>query len=331
MTFRLYISPQGSRILSNAKSITVHGRIRETWSTENKIADAFQGLGWDVSRVDFRSSRLKSLLASASQRDIFLTSPAGMGDHRAVKFLRALRSSGVVTVGHHNDLYVGLQRETLIGSSPFFQETDLVFTADGDPVAQDVFEQHGVSHCWLPPAAPLDECYIASTGHTKGRDVLFVGSYPYPHHKVWPYRHDLVKWLSNQYMSRFAVVGGRDAVREHNLNALLVSSKVVVGDSLCPGFRKPYYWSNRVYEVVGRGGFLVMPNIPGLSEHFSDGVQLAFYDFGNFDQLRQIVSHYMTHKDDRMRVVAAGVQHVRDHHTWHHRIQDIIGKLEEVQ
>ena len=57
-------------------------------------------------------------------------------------------------------------------------------------------------------------------------------------------------------------------IRGKELNDLYATAKVVVGDTLCKGFNYPYYFSDRLFETTGRGGFLIHPYIKGLEDYF---------------------------------------------------------------
>ncbi len=115
-------------------------------------------------------------------------------------------------------------------------------------------------------------------------------------------------------------------MRNQDLNDLYASVAIVVGDSLAlPGHTR--YWSDRPYETVGRGGFLLMTHVPGLEEHFTDREHLVFWDAGNFSQLDQLIDAYLSDPDERLRISTAGQAHVRAHHTYRHRLVVLLEKL----
>ena len=152
-----------------------------------------------------------------------------------------------------------------------------MFTPDGDPASEAWFAEQGINHVYVPPAVVSDECTVGNYRPELDHDVIFVGSKHY--HPEWPHRGELLAWLEATYGDRFKRYGGDvQVMRGQDLNDLYASAKVVVGDSLClPGHTR--YWSDRYYETVGRGGFLIAPCVPGIEEHFTDGEHLLFYDF----------------------------------------------------
>jgi len=115
-----------------------------------------------------------------------------------------------------------------------------------------------------------------------------------------------VEFLSSTYGSRFKVFGAsekpEDQIRGLGLNELLRSVKIVVGDSL-PG---DHYWSNRLYEQRGRGGFLLHPHTAGISSEFEIGKELVLYPRGNMEELKDTIDYYVDHDEERERIRLCG-------------------------
>ena len=140
-------------------------------------------------------------------------------------------------------------------------------------------------------------------------------------HKEWPYRRHLVDWLSKTYKYRYSKYGHPEkTVRNIELNQLYANSKVVVGDSLCLNFNRPYYWSDRVYETIGRGGFIIHPFIEGMQEEFTDGENIVFYEYANFKQLKEKIDFYINNEEERERIRKNGFELVSNKATYHERL-----------
>ncbi|HUV11822.1 MAG TPA: glycosyltransferase, partial [Acidimicrobiia bacterium] len=242
----------------------------------------------------------------------------------AVEMLRSIELRGVVTASFHLDLYVGLNRENTLDGDPFW-ETGFVFTPDGDPASEAIFAERGIRHVWSPPAVWQDECVMGNVDAQFNQDVVFVGSYPYPHAE-WAYRNTLVEWLRNTYGARFQRYGGgTTVVRNMPLNDLYRTARVVVGDSLCPGFTKRNYWSDRLTETLGRGGALVWPEIPGVAEQgFVDGEHLRIYQFGDFDQLHTIIDEMLADPEGTRAMAERGQAFVLENHTYIQRMSALL-------
>src|SRR6202035_1514872 len=118
--------------------------------------------------------------------------------------------------------------------------------------------------------------------------------------------------------------GDTGTVRGNDLNRIYAGSKVAVGDTLCPNFAYPHYWSDRVYETLGRGGMLIHPNIRGMSKSFKNRQHLLYYTYGEFTQLRMLIDYYVTHGAEREKIHQAGHAHVKAHHTYRHRWATIL-------
>ena len=303
------------------------GNYRYPFTTETHIANTLERLGHEVIRIQESPEwNADVLMNSLNQKvlDFLLWTrtpdleSSSMGD-----VLEYCKRRKITTVSYHLDLYVGLKRDGGMDTSPFWR-TDYVFTPDGDPYSAEVFKEKGINHHWLKPGVDKSECYIADEPIT--RDVIFVGSKGY--HPEWPYRPKLIEWLQSTYGSRFEHWGsdGLGVVRNDALNRLFASTRVVVGDSLClPGHTN--YWSDRVYETLGRGGFLIMPSIPGLEQELKDGEDLISYEYGDFPELKYLIDYYLQADPERERIRQHGHEKVKKHYTYDERLKEMFDVL----
>lgn len=158
-------------------------------------------------------------------------------------------------------------------------------------------------------------------------DVIFVGAKNY--HAEHSYRPNLINWLQTTFPQQFYLFGGDGlgVVRGDRLNKLYASTKVVVGDTLCLNFDYPYYWSDRIYETIGRGGFIIHPYIKGIEEHFENGRHCVFYQYGDFEHLKSLIEYYIEHDEEREKIRIAGHEHVKANHTYKHRWQQILSEI----
>lgn len=303
--------------VGNFRNCTDRG---EPFNTESHLALSLEQLGHEVVRLqeDKQSAALVSDRVRAERADLFLwtrTWPEKLRDGG----LEMLRSLPCPSVAYHLDLYAGLPRSRDIDSECWWR-CKYVFTADGG--SDDFWKSHGVNHIWAPPGVYGRECAMAEPGPER-YEVIFVGSGSNGYHPEWPYRKRLIAWLHETYGERFTLFGRggkRECVRGAALNELYASAKVVVGDSLCLGFDHPRYWSDRVPETIGRGGFLIHPQIPGLEENYRAGEHLATYRYGDFDGLKATIDRYLAHDEEREQIRRAGHAHVKAHHTYVHRM-----------
>lgn len=241
--------------------------------------------------------------------------------HRALEHLRRLN---IPSLAFHLDLYWDLDREALIPTDPFWR-TDRCFTADGGN--QERFEALGINHTWIRPGVYDVECVSGTPRRQYRADVGFTGS-ALKYHEEWPNRRELIAFLERSYRGRYRHFGGGKSavVRGQDLNDALASVKVIVGDSLCFEKQDARYWSDRIYETLGRGGFIIHPRIDALVEEIGDGA--VWYDFGDFKQLAGLIDHYVRHNEERMEIAARGQATVKAHSTYRHRVREVLAHME---
>lgn len=297
----------------------------EPWSTEHHVARSLEELGHRVIRVQENEASWDDTWLMARGADVFMwTSTYGY----ALQWTRESALAGlqrlgerIPTVGFHLDLWFGLAREHQVRDEPFFR-CRWVFTADGDH--DDEFRAVGVNHVWSPPAVFGPECYPGTPRRPFIGDIAFVGNWRGGYHDEWWFkRRALHDWLRRTYRGRVHFWPTREAIRGQALNDLYASVKIVIGDS-CFADRSRRYFSDRAFETVGRGGFLVTPYIEGMTELLKDGEHCAYFPFDDRAELRRVIDHYLVHDDERERIRRDGQVHVRENHTYAHRMQRIL-------
>lgn len=321
------------------------GNFTQKHCTEVHIAATLEDLGHEVIRLqenEVPPETLTGMIANATDWGLLLFTRT-WGNLLTLEHLAQLRERKIPSASYHLDLYIGLERkylhegktlEVVLQTDPFWR-TDFVFTPDGDPTSAEVFKANGVKHYYMKAGVYKPECYIADPSPDfrtdRETDVLFVGGgdkIGSPHaygHPEWNYRNELITFLYLTYGKRFAKYGHpQETIRNELLNNQYAVSKVTVGDSVCIGFNHENYWSDRVYETLGRGGFLIHPYIKGFEEEFVNGKHLAFYDYGNFEQLRQKIDYYLENDEERETIRLAGHEFVKNNCTYHDRLRQML-------
>lgn len=324
--------------------VTYVGNFKPKHSTENEILRAMRSLGWEVRtcQEDELVWRNLHMIAQDEEADFVLWTRTWALDHAEQHAaLRQLTRASISSVGYHLDRWWGLEREHLVNEEPFFT-CDLVITADGGH--QEEFEKAGVNHVWFPPAVSELECRPGTPDVAFESDVAFVGSWRPGYHPEWGHRQQLVGWLMAEFGDRckFWPKADQPAIRGEDLRNLYASVKVVVGDScLVPdadGTPCDRYWSDRIPETLGRGGFLLHPWVDGLDEQFNvmrwtsrdsftlipdTDPQLVTWEVGDWWTLRERIEHYLEHDADRRTVADAGQAHVKAWHTYAVRMRQL--------
>ncbi|MEK9644208.1 MAG: glycosyltransferase [Alphaproteobacteria bacterium] len=303
------------------------GNFRPFHSTENEVRKAWEALGAVVLPLQEDECDWQGLpaLVDSERVDLVMWTRTADLDRatNATKLLALteLEARGVPSVAYHLDRWWGLRRQHEIAEQPFFR-CAVVVTADGGH--QDRWEAEGVNHRWLPPAVSEFECSPGTPRDEYASDIAFVGSWQ-GYHREWKHRPALVRCLQHSWPGRvrFWPEPGQPSVRGDALRDLYASVKVVVGDSCLAG-GATHYWSDRIPETIGRGGFLLHPNVVGLDEHFTPGTHLVTWDIGDWTALRDLVDQFLEDHVARETIADAGRAHVLKHHTYTVRMRQVI-------
>lgn len=301
------------------------GNFNYLFTTEHYNEKTLQSLGHEVIELQENTVDLETVVETANKADMFLW-------QRTPGFLRfdgweMLKQIKVLKISYHLDLYMSIERENTVKNDPFFF-TDYIFQADGDPESLRKFKELGINARWSEPAMYEFESYLAEPRPDMAADLVFVGGVK-NYHQEWAYRQELINWLKANYSERLKFYGGEfgNYTMKHPLNELMASAKINIGDSICMNFTHEKYWSNRVPETLGRGGFLIFPRIKGIEKSYKDKKHLVYYDFGNFEQLKELIEYYLCHEKERQEIVYNAVRHVRANHTLTNRWQEIFATL----
>lgn len=313
------------------------GNFTYPWCSEVHWAESLEKLGHEVTRRQENEIRPGMIDGGVIGHDLFLWVRTWEGFVRQ-QDLDAVRARGIPSVNIHLDLFVGISREATLDNDPRWR-TDYVFTADGDPKSQEIFEEHGINHFWLRPGVVEDGCkmFEPNSDPSLQGDIVFVGGGKQYAHREWPYRKQLIEFLENTYPDKYKKYGHPERlVREADLNQLYANAKIVIGDSLNVGFNHQNYWSDRVYETVGRGGFIIHPFIEGLQNDFElscdgrdgcldpDVTEIVTYKYRDFKDLKFLIDYYLENESEREKIRKNGFQRVKKEHTYTHRMKEML-------
>ena len=228
----------------------------------------------------------------------------------------------ILVVPWLTNIFWGIERRVpLIEMNPIFK-APIVFTTDGGHDKE--WKESGVNHRLLRQGVYQGEAKMGKKLDMKCT-IGFVGEM---NSRIWNFRESLVKYLIGKYGNDFIWVGqGASAGIYYGkeLNDFLATMKVIVGDSVL----SPYYWSNRVYEMIGRGGFLIMPEIKGLDKEFEPYKHYVPYKPRNLDDLKEKIDYYLEHEEEREQIRKAGFEYCKKNYTYKHRVIKMLKVLEE--
>lgn len=211
------------------------------------------------------------------------------------------------------DLYIGYNREYRLKSHPAFK-ADYVFTTDGGN--DEKFKELGINHHCVRQGIWKDECYLDEIN--PDGSIVFVGSdNPSNSNRV-----DQLDFIQKKYKDRFKWYGrwNTNEIRGKELNKLYSHSTIVIGDSVY----SPKYWSNRVVETLGRGGFLIHQEVEGLKEEYP---YLVTYPRGDYKRLGELIDYYTEHEDERQEIIKRNYEWVRDNYTMDKQCQKLLSYI----
>jgi len=271
---------------------------------EERIDDALENLGYKVIKINENESMSKILEYDA---DVLLFFKAGSESGRELaeieKNLKAFKGHKICI---HWDKIWGGRQNYIQSIAPL---TDLIFLSDGDFVRSNNY----LNVYELPQATCVEKS--KSCGKEKEEykiPIVFPGN-------IYGGREEFAKGLLSRYGSMFKVVIN---VFDDNLTDLCESAKIIVS----PAYpQADFYWSNRVYQIIGRGGFLIMPRLEGLTKEFKEGKHIEFYRSPN--ELFSKIDYYLEHEDERNRIRKAGQKYCLENYTYEKTLKKMLSLL----
>lgn len=307
------------------------GNFGPAHSTENHVARALIANGHKVIPIQEGEEPPATVAERALGSDVFLWTQtyglalsAGSLEER-LGMLEKLRANGIPSVGYHLDRWWGLARQDQVDTEAFFR-VDLLCTADGGHDAE--WAGLGINHRWFPPGVSALECDPGQYRSEMASEVAFVGSWQGGYHPEWSHRPALVEFLRSRYghRVRFWPEADQPAVRGPMLRDLYASVRVLVGDSCLVG-SPSRYWSDRIPETLGRGGYLLHPRVDGLEDHYENGRHLRLWSLGDWDELDCLIDCALRDEEARYRIAQEGRAHVLAHHTYEVRMRQLVDLL----
>lgn len=217
--------------------------------------------------------------------------------------IEKLKREGMKTVCWVFDLYFDYAREYLVKSRSFFK-SDYVFSSDGGH--QYRFDVLNINHHCVRQGIYKPECKVRAFKPIK-HEIIFVGS----ESPIYPERTKLVKELNATWFGR----RNTNDVRGMALNELYSESRIVIGDS----FPSPFYWSNRVVETLGRGGFLIHKEVEGIKEAFP-----YLITYTDKKDLLEKIEYYKTHEEERRHIIVNNYFWVKNNCTMDKRCAELL-------
>ncbi len=167
--------------------------------------------------------------------------------------IQKARKQGIPTISWTFDPY-----RTHLGYNFPHLKADIVITTDGDDKYYTI--RQGVHK---PEKIEI-----------KGKkiyDVVFVGA------QWYKLRKKMIKRIKPKIITN---------TRGLDLNRILGQTKIAIGDS----YYGSNYWSNRIYEMTGRGGFFIHTKVEGFPRYIPQ------FEYG---KEKEIIEYYLEHEEER--------------------------------
>lgn len=87
----------------------------------------------------------------------------------------------------------------------------------------------------------------------------------------------------------------------------------------------------RIFTGLGCGALPITTQNLWVKDQFVEGEELVTYRSGKWDEVNSKVDHYLTHEVERSAIVDRGRAKVMQHHTWDHRVSELIQGLNSLQ
>lgn len=315
--------------ICNRKNLASDGK---SFNTENHIGLTLEKLGMTLDYIQEDEIKPGTLVHQVKGSNMLLFTRTWDG-YVTHEDLRAIEALGIPTVSVHLDAYALIARSNMMGLESPFWSTQHVFSPENSLQARKVFESRRIHQHYLPPAVYEDECYIADPLDKFKHDIVFCGGGAAYGHPEWrPYRAALVGFLERTYGKRYKHYGWPDeTIRGTELNQLYSSCKIVIGDSLNVNFTDSQYYSDRFFEVPGRGGCQIAPYVPGITDHFVDRKEIVLYGYNNWVQLKNLIDYYLAEENapEREAIRLAGHERTKRENTYTQRMQAMLDILRQ--
>ena len=289
------------------------GAFKRLWD-EECIAQSFEDCGCEVIRQEQRGYTNAQFIKEIKKHNpdiVLFAKLLIIGD--GWELLKSIKELGIPTVSWTFDLYCNYHREVTIPNLPFFY-ADYVFTTDGGN--QKKFEKYGINHTCVRQGIYEPHAFIGNPKPEYRFDVAFVGT----SNPNYPFRTELTNFLSDNYDFKWVGKEDPNTFRGTDLNDFYATVKIVVGDSV----PSPEYWSNRLYETLGRGGFIIFPEIEGIKKEYP---MLPTYK--GLDDLKEKIDYWLEHDIERTKLQIEMFDFTRINYTYKIRCQTILKILEQ--
>ena len=275
-------------------------------NTESHIKYALEKQGHQVVCINEGSYSKSDVVSQSKDADLFLFHKGGVQD--GITFMKFIELIGNVTckkVCWYFDKIWG-DREAII--------ENLLPYIDGMFVTDETWaRRHGYKNVKvLHQGIGTEDTSPGKFNPGLESEIAFVG-------QIYGDRIDLVTKLKDKYGERLRIFNN---IFNRDLYDLAASTKVFIAPD-SPG--DDFYWSSRVYMVLGSGGFLIHPEYEGLKKEFKNKQHLAYYK--GFEDLCEKIDYYLSQNKKRKAIQEKGYEECVKNHNYEVRCQELLTEM----
>lgn len=275
-------------------------------NTEKHLKHAFEKQGHKVICFDENNYSKIDVVNETKDADLFLFHKGGVRDGMSfMKFLELLGNITCKKFCWYFDKVWGDREAIIENILPYI---DKAFLTDETWIRRHAYKNVDV----LRQGIGTEDTSLGTFRPELETEIAFVG-------QLYGDRAEFIGRLKDRYGEKLRVFGN---IFNRDLYDLCASTKVFIAPD-SPG--DDFYWSSRVYMILGSGGFLLHPKAEGLKEEFKDKKHLAYYD--SFEDLCEKIDFYLENEKKRKKIQEEGYRECVEKFNYEKRCLDLLTKL----
>ncbi len=204
----------------------------------------------------------------------------------------------------------------------------LAFCTDGDWVLKQKETAHGAKYRWLMQGADQRVVGVGTPDpNLKLPPLLFAGMINHGSKRV-----EQIGRLRERYGDKLMLLGeGGARNRKHGreLADIMANVKIVIAPG---GPSTDHYWSNRVFQALGFGAFLLHPRCANLDIFYDPGVHYLAYDNSAELSVESIIDEFIVEgaAEVRQAISQNALRRTIECNLYLHRVEALVQHMKEV-
>lgn len=271
--------------------------------TEKHIKHAFEELGHEVIPIDEKDN---TKILDYQDVDLFLFHKAGVGKNIDLgTFAKILCNMIPTKVGWYFDKIEG-KRSNFVETCAMY--CDHLFLTDDTWRRRRKYKN---VHC-LKQGIGDEDKVVGKKRKEYECDIAFVGS-------IYGEREKWARQLKSVYGDKIKFFNN---VFNEDLYDLCASAKII----LAPKYpSNEFYWSSRIYMILGSGGFLVHPDLYGLKNEFEEGKHFAGYR--SSEEMILTIEYFLKNEKERKQIQKQGHEQCLKVATYKKRVEQMLNTI----